>query len=173
MAISKLHLETALNLKMNFELINASPDHRDVIQNLMQFYIYDFTEYLGHDVEADGLFKAYADLDEYWIEGTGKYPYMIKRDGKLAGFILVNEITTDKKYFSIAEFFIMRKYRRSGIGKPAAKQIFDLHKGDWQVHQREINLPAWKFWINVMREYTQDNFTERIENGRRIQNFKS
>jgi len=31
----------------------------------MQFYIYDFSEFVRHDVEEDGLFAAYPLLDEY------------------------------------------------------------------------------------------------------------
>ena len=48
-------------------------------------------------------------------------------------------------YFSIAELFIMKKYTGEGIGKEAARHLFTLHKGDWQVHQRENNIPAQEF----------------------------
>ena len=44
---------------MNFELIYASKDRINVIRNLMHFYNYDFSEYINHDVEEDGLYKAY------------------------------------------------------------------------------------------------------------------
>ena len=76
-------------------------------------------------------------------------------------------------YFSMAEFFIMQKYRREGIGKEAARQLFTLHKGDWQVHQRENNIPAQEFWRKVINKYTDGQFSERLESGRRVQNFRS
>ena len=82
-----------------------------------------------------------------------------------------NESITDS--FSIAEFFILKKYRRTGIGKGVAKQIFDLHKGDWEVYQRENNLPARSFWIKVIDEYTQGQFLQALEHGRAIQNFRN
>jgi hypothetical protein len=51
---------------MSFTLVQASNDHKIVIQNLMQFYIYDFSEYLRYDVEDNGLFAPYPDLNDYW-----------------------------------------------------------------------------------------------------------
>jgi predicted acetyltransferase len=158
---------------MNFELIYAAQDYKDVIKNLMQFYIYDFSEYIHYDVEKDGLFKAYPDLEDYWKERDNKFPYIIKKDDKYVGFVLVKTIKSGKKHFSIAEFFIMKKYRREGIGKAVAEQIFNLHKGLWEVHQRENNKPAQEFWNKVINEYTNGQFSERFENGRRIQNFRS
>ena len=158
---------------MNFELIYASKEHINVIGNLMQFYIYDFSEYINYDVEEDGLYKAYPDLEEYWKEEGYKFPYIIRKGEKYAGFVLVSKNKADKDYFSIAEFFIMKKYRREGIGKAAARQLFTLHKGDWQVHQRENNIPAREFWRKVINEYTDGQFSERLENGRRIQTFRT
>ena len=158
---------------MNVELIYASRDYKDVIKNLMQFYIYDFSEYVDRDIEEDGLFKPYPDLEDYWKEETDKFPYIIKKDNKYAGFVLVKKPESKKRFYSIAEFFVMRKYRREGIGKAVATQIFKLYKGQWEVHQRENNIPAQKFWINVIGEYTNGKFSERFENGRSIQNFKT
>ena len=157
---------------MNHELIYAFKDYKDVIKNLMQFYIYDFSEYVDYDVEEDGLFKPYPNLEEYWREAD-KFPYVIKKDEKYAGFVLVKTMKSEKHYYSIAEFFIMKKYRRTGIGKAAARQIFNLHKGQWEVHQRENNKPAQEFWNKVISEYTNGEFLDRFENGRRIQDFRS
>ena len=158
---------------INFELVLASNDDIDVIKNLMQFYIYDFSEYIGYDVEKQGLYKAYHGLDEYRKEGAGNFPYIMTKDKKNIGFALVRKHHASEKYFSIAEFFIMKKYRRFGIGKAAAIHLFTLYKGDWQVQQRENNIPAQKFWRSVIEEYTNGDFTERMVNGRIVQNFKS
>jgi len=158
---------------MDFELIYASRRYKGVIKNLMQFYIYDFSEYVGCDVEENGLFKAYLKLDDYWKEKNNKFPYIIKKDEKYIGFVLVKRFKSKSNYFSIAEFFVMKRYRRTGIGKAAAKQIFNLHKGQWEVHQRENNKPAQEFWNKVINEYTNGEFSDHVENGRRIQNFRS
>lgn len=131
---------------MNCRLIKASIAHKDVIKNLMQFYMYDFSEYFKLDVEEDGLFTAYKNLDDYWKEAHNRFPYIIIKDEKYVGFVLVRFIeVTERIYFSIAEFFIMRKYRREKIGSSVAKQIFNLHKGEWEVFQKESNKPAQLF----------------------------
>ncbi|MEJ7679877.1 MAG: hypothetical protein WKG06_18870 [Segetibacter sp.] len=88
------------------------------------------------------------------------------------GFVLVRFIeSAERIYFSIAEFFIMKKYRQEGIGKAAAGQIFNMHKGLWEVYQMESNKPAQMFWKKVIDEYTKGQFEERFENGRRNTKF--
>jgi predicted acetyltransferase len=159
---------------MHEELIKASFKQKTVITNLMQFYMYDFSEFVDIEVQEDGLFAAYKYLDEYWKDDTNRFPYIIHKDKKHVGFVLVRFIeSAERKYFSIAEFFVMKKYRRVGIGRTTAHHIFDLHKGDWEVFQKESNKPAQLFWNKIINEYTKGNFTERLEDGRRIQNFIS
>lgn len=159
---------------MNIKLTKASVKYKDVIKNLMQFYMYDFSEYLKTDVEDDGLFTAYNNLEDYWKEENNRFPYIIQKDEKYAGFALVRFIESEQRnYFSVAEFFIMKKYRREGIGKSIATQLFNLHKGQWEVYQKESNKPAQIFWSRVIDEYTKGQFEERLENKRRIQTFEN
>ena len=67
---------------MHFTLLRASNDHKIVMQNLMQFYIYDFSEYVGYDVEDNGLFAAYPNLNDYWEEDNKVFPYLLKTNDK-------------------------------------------------------------------------------------------
>ena len=159
---------------MNAQLIKAPFRDKTIIKNLMQFYMYDFSEYISTDFEEDGLFAAYNNLEDYWKEPDNKFPYVIKKEEKYVGFVLIRLIEAGEcNYFSIAEFFIMRKYRRQGIGKAIAEQVFDLHKGQWEVFQKESNKPAQIFWNKVINEYTKGQFKERFENNKRIQDFKN
>lgn len=83
--------------------------------------------------------------------------------GKLAGFVLVRELessTNDQSLHSIAEFFILRKYRRCGLGQTVANHIFNLFPGRWQVRQEANNLPAQAFWRKVIASYTGGDFAE-------------
>ena len=68
-----------------------------------QFYNYDFSEYINHDVEEDGLYKAYPNLEEYWKEEGYKFPYIIKKGEKYVGFVLFSKNKSDTDCFSIAE----------------------------------------------------------------------
>jgi predicted acetyltransferase len=159
---------------MDLEVTIAPAESKQVIKNLMQFYKYDFSEFIDCNPEEDGLFAAYPDLENYWNEKNNKFPYIIKKDGQYIGFALVSYIESgERNYFSIAEFFIMRKNRRKGVGRDVARYIFNLHKGPWEVYQKESNKPAQLFWNKVIREYSNGQFSERLEQGRLIQDFES
>ena len=157
----------------DIELIYAVKEYKEVIKNLMQFYIYDFSEYVDYDVEENGLFSAYSNIEDYWKETGDKFPYVIKKHGKYVGFILVKAIKSQNEGCSIAEFFVLKKYRGQGIGRAAATHLFGLHKGLWEVHQLENNQPAQQFWMNVISDFTKGQFSDCFENGRRIQHFRS
>ena len=76
----------------------------------MQFYIYDFSKYIDADVEETGRFNDYP-LDKYWTEDN-HFAYLIKVADQYAGFVLIKSVDSEtEKYFTIAEFFIMKKYR--------------------------------------------------------------
>ena len=106
---------------MNIHLIKASAEHHQVIVNLMQFYMYDFSIFTGSDVGQNGLFGNYPYLEEYWKEENQRFPYVIQKEGTYIGFVLVRFISIEgMNYFSIAEFFVMRKYRLKGFGRIVA-----------------------------------------------------
>ena len=158
---------------MNIKLVEASHIHKDVIKNLMQFYVYDFSEFVDVDVEVDGLFAAYKNLDDYWND-ENRFSYVIQKDEIYIGFVLIRYIEEEQRnHFSIAEFFVMKKYRRKRIGKSIATQIFNSHKGKWEVFQKDSNKPAQLFWNTIINAYTKGNFKERLEDGKLIQSFTS
>jgi predicted acetyltransferase len=146
----------------------ADAVERPIIRHLMELYLYDFSEYDQADVGPSGLYE-YPYLDHYWVEPE-RSPFLVRVDGKLAGFILVtqdNYLTVAKDCWVMAEFFIMRKYRRQGIGAFAAWCIFDRFPGAWQVGQIIENEPATAFWRKVIARYTHNDFMEHILNNDR------
>ncbi len=156
---------------MNIQLLKAVEKDKEVLQNLMQLYMYDFTEYTMDDVDASGLYSPYAHLPLYWQQPQHRFPYLAMQDGKYIGFVLVRYVDVQQGYFSMAEFFVMKKYRRQGAGRNIATQVFDLHLGRWQVRQMENNLPAQLFWRKVIDAYTSGWFTEYKDNKRTVQEF--
>ncbi len=150
--------------KMTLEIVQANIEDEPILQRLLELYQYDFSEFNDADVNVHGRY-GYQYLDRYWTE-LGRYAYLIKVSGELAGFALIRNVDTDDGVFhSIAEFFIMRKYRRQGIGSEVALQLFERFPGEWRIYQEVDNLPAQSFWRKVVSEYTQDQFDFVEEDG--------
>ncbi|KKI93500.1 acetyltransferase [Bacillus sp. SA1-12] len=162
---------------MKIQIENASVGQKTVLRRLLEFYKYDFSEYDPEDVNEYGEY-GYKYLDHYWTEPE-RFPFLIKVNEKFAGFALVRKITHEtlhkEYYFSMAEFFIMKKFRKEGIGKHTAFYLFDLFPGNWEVAEIEENVPAQTFWRKVISEYTKDNYKEiqRINWKGPIQIFKT
>ncbi len=154
--------------------INIEPiliEQKSVFVQMMELYMYDFSEFSDDDINEYGYF-GYPRIDDYWNE-EGRYPFFIRVDGKLAGLVLVrsccehNNLTNPH---NIAEFFVMKKYRQRGVGKTVAVMIFDMFPGGWEISQWTKNVPAQKFWRKIVEEYTNgkyDTFTavEKDEKG--------
>ncbi|WP_160496880.1 hypothetical protein [Paenibacillus dendrobii] len=73
----------------------------------------------------------------------------------------VSDGKQDEETKSIAEFFIMRKWRKQGIGREVATRIFDRHKGNWEVKQEKENYNAQKFWETVINQYCNGRYTKK------------
>jgi predicted acetyltransferase len=144
---------------MKIEVTQAAIDDKHLIQRMLEFYQYDFSEFDDADLDSHGTY-GYPWLDHYWSE-KGRCPFIIRVDGKLAGFVLVNQNTyLQTSEWAISEFFIMRKYRKHGVGKVVAFSMFDQFSGKWEVHELESNIPSQLFWRKVISEYTQGQYTE-------------
>jgi predicted acetyltransferase len=152
----------ALPTKMEDTTIDISiapPSEKPIIEQMMQLYRYDMSEFDGSDLDQNGRFS-YDYLDSYWTENS-RTPLIIQVSGKLAGFVLVNQhsYTGDGRY-SIAEFFIMRKYRRKGIGRIVARRVFNQFGPRWEIRQVKENMAAQSFWRRIIEDYTGGLFNE-------------
>ena len=146
---------------MDLYIYPAPIEEKTVFENLMHLYRYDFSEFSGDDVDKQGRFLDHY-LPYYWIE-PNRYPFLVKVDGKYAGFVMVRRFPDEEsgeEIFHIAEFFVLKKYRRRQVGRQMARRIFDRFPGKWRVAQTEENLPAQAFWRKVIADYTGGNFHE-------------
>jgi len=145
---------------VNIEVQQAALEDKTILRHLMELYANDLSEFDQCDVDAHGLF-GYSRLDHYWTE-PGRYPFLVRVEGKLAGLVLVRTLdeSSHSLTHSIAEFFILRKYRHQGIGRIVAQRIFDMFPGQWSVAQMDSNRPAQVFWGKVISEYAQGDLHE-------------
>lgn len=148
-------------------LVEATEKEKATLYNLLEKYLYEFSQWEKTDTDEKGLYN-YEWLDCYFTE-ENRYPYLIKVDGKLAGFVLISdypEVPEETADFCLSEFFIMHKYRRNGYGRSAVFQVLDKHHGKWQLKRHPHNVASVHFWNSVISRYTKGNYrlVERYPN---------
>lgn len=143
----------------------AQPDDAPTIDNLTQLYLHDLSAFGLWPVGDDGRF-AYPYMPRYWSEegkSEGRAPFIFFAEGELAGFALGNShsrLGHTAPVNSVAEFFVLRRWRGQGVGGAAARALFDRIAGPWEVAQLRRNAPARRFWLYVIADYTQQRFAE-------------
>jgi predicted acetyltransferase len=136
------------------EILLAAKEEMPIVANLFELYAYDFSEFHSVEPGADGRF-GYPDLPLYWSE-PGRYPFLIRVGGKLAGFVLVHKTSQrsgDNATWDMAEFFVLRAYRRRGVGREAAHKVWRQFPGPWQVRVMRANQSAHAFWQHAIAEF--------------------
>jgi predicted acetyltransferase len=86
--------------------------------------------------------------------------------GKYAGFALVDpfvRIGTEGQWMD--QFFVLKKYRRRGVGHRMAQSVFAALPGRWEVGQMPQNHAAQAFWRKVIGAYTGGLFKEHEVRG--------
>lgn len=109
---------------MSIELIPASEEQLPLIRNLYQFYAYESSDWEQEDVETDGRFYVHEPhLQRYW-QDEGWSAGLILVDGFISGFLLL-EACEDRALadMEFADLFLLRKYRRQGIGRALLQQM--------------------------------------------------
>jgi predicted acetyltransferase len=137
------------------EVIPAALEQEPVLANLLQLYAHDFSEFYDVEIGADGRF-VYKQLPLYWSE-PGRHPFLVWVEGKLAGFVLVkkgSEISRNENVWDLAEFFVLRAYRRRGIGTRVAHEVWRRFPGLWEVRVLQANVSAQYFWARAISGFT-------------------
>jgi predicted acetyltransferase len=144
-----------------FRLEPASAGDAGLLANLLELYIHDLSDVFPVELGADGRF-GYAKLPLYFSEPARRFPFLLRQAGRVAGFALVTRgspLSDDPDVLDVAEFFVMRRYRRADVGRRAAFALWDHMPGSWIVRVSEGNRPAVPFWSRIVREYS-DRATE-------------
>jgi predicted acetyltransferase len=159
---------TDMAARLDVGLDVALPSDAGVLANLLELYVHDLSEVFPRiELGADGRF-GYDLLPGYWSEPERRFPFLVRCGERLAGFVLVTRgspASDDPDVLDVAEFFILRRYRRSGVGRLAAFLVWDRLPGRWIVRVSEANRGAIPFWAGVVAEYTKGALTEFTREG--------
>jgi predicted acetyltransferase len=149
------------------------PESDVVLRNLLQFYIHDMTEWFEIDTQADGSYSY--DTSAVWKNGGDLY--LAKVGESIAGFALLGsavEWLGDTSAREVREFFVLRKFRRGGVGRRMAALVWNEYPGEWLVRVLELNAPAVQFWRVAIAGHSGGSFQEeaRIVHGRAWRFFR-
>jgi predicted acetyltransferase len=139
-----------------------------MLGNLLELYVHDLSEIFPVELGPDGRF-GYEKLPLYWAEPAVRHAFLIKQGRLVAGFAFATRgspASEDPEDLDVAEFFVLRRYRRSGIGRQAAMALWDSVPGHWVVRVSEANRAGLSFWSEVIRAYTSGDFVESVRTER-------
>jgi len=142
--------------KIHVEAIDRSGE--PILQSLLQLYTHDFSEHWAGtrkgDLNALGRFPDYP-LESYWTD-AGHSALLLRIEDQLAGFALLNRDGHSGRPVdaNIAEFFVVRKYRRGGVGTRFAHGLFKMRSGSWEAAVARKNVGALLFWRRVAQGYS-------------------
>jgi predicted acetyltransferase len=147
---------------MRIELIRATAQHRRLVLQLYELYCHDFSPMTQSDIGDDGYWTG-DDFLTPW-PGDQLQVFLVRVDEQWAGFAWIargsylNPVI--ENHFLMDEFFIMRKYRRQGLGEQVAVRLFNKFEGVWEVGEIPENVEAQQFWRAIIGRYTAGQFQE-------------
>lgn len=95
----------------------------------------------------------YVYYPEYWKE-KGRYPYFIKNEGSVVGFVLVRTVFENQDHFyQVSDFYIKPEFEDLGYGTSAVKLLWSAYPGRWELQVHFQNQRAKFFWVNCIRKF--------------------
>jgi predicted acetyltransferase len=86
---------------------------------------------------------------EAYVREPGREACLVRVDDELAGFTMTRVLETTER--EVVEFFVVRRWRRQGVGQQVAATMLRRHPGRWLVTHDEANAPAARFWPATIR----------------------
>jgi predicted acetyltransferase len=148
---------------MDVQLVEMSERDIPLLDRLAQLYQYDFSEFDPNTTLDDAGRFEWVDWPRFFCEDD-PHVFVVRVDGAVAGFacLCADEAMRDptERVWWMENFFVMRRFRRCGVGARVATMLFDRFPGAWEVAQITPNVAAQSFWRKVISSYTGGNFDE-------------
>lgn len=135
------------------------PESDALLRNLFEHYCHDMSQWFDFDTRADGSYSH--DTAAIWANEYGAYK--AKVGSSIAGFALIGSAVDwlgDASARDVREFFVLRRFRRRGVGQRMAALLWNEHPGKWLVRVLEANAPAVLFWRAAISDYSLGSFRE-------------
>jgi predicted acetyltransferase len=151
----------------SLSISKMGPESDVLLRNLFEHYIHDMAEWFEIDTKPDGSYSY--DTSQVWENGYDAY--LATAGNSIVGFALVGsaiEWLGDVGAHDVHEFFVIRRFRRSGFGRRMATHLWNERPGEWLVRVLESNVHAVRFWRTTISGHVHGSYAEegRIVHGR-------
>jgi predicted acetyltransferase len=154
------------------ELIQTGPEASELIRNLYQYYAYESSDWEQEDVEADGRFYIHDEhLTRYWHDPQWSANLLLV-DGFIAGFLLIEGSELPGiDALELADLFILKRYRRKGIGRAIASQVLCSGEANWLVRFYDQDEVSQAFWRTVLDNLPRPVQTVELDDDPQLVNY--
>lgn len=152
---------------LHIELTKAIPKEKPIVQNLSQFYLYEFSKCTpAIKLEGNiGLYDGLPDLDGYW-DTPNREPFIIRVNRELAGFVLAIKGTFNSPN-QIGEFFVMKKFCGKGVGRQWPEEFLICFPATGSFMKCGIIIMLKRFGVVIVNSYTDGKYQEYYDEHRR------
>jgi predicted acetyltransferase len=126
---------------------------REWLRNVYPLYLHDLSEFdATYQLTSNGIWEP--DYLPYWFEHPFCLHFVAFADGVPVGFAFVGQspfpFMSPSCDFRLCEFFVLRKHRRTGLGRHIALELFSKLHGVWELVVLTRNTAAARFWRVVL-----------------------
>jgi predicted acetyltransferase len=125
---------------------------------MLELYQYDLSEIWAQDADTEARYGY--NLERFKLDE--RFHAHVAMDGaQYAGFALVAPAAVTRNEGSwMEQFFVLKRFRRSGVGRALALHALQSHPGLWEVGQMPLNVAARAFWHKVIAAQTRGDYVE-------------
>ena len=142
-----------------FRIVEVGRECDAVLGNLFEHYLHDMAVWFEFDPKESGAYEY--PTGEIW--DAGYRVFLLYREEIPVGFALVGsgeEFVRQAEVNDVDEFFVLRRYRRQGLGSAFAAALFDRLPGEWLVRVFARNQDGIPFWRSLIAAYTGSRYSE-------------
>jgi predicted acetyltransferase len=137
------------------ELVTAQS--RPVVENLIQLYIHDLSQFRLTRPDTMGRFN-HDERYAVFFSDPDRCAYLFRDESGPVGFGLVRGLSESRRL--MAGFFVVRGVRRLGVGHAAALEMLRRHRGTWEIPFQDENAGAARFWRELATLAAGPNWSE-------------
>jgi predicted acetyltransferase len=143
---------------MSLQLRKAEPHDFAALQQLLELYQYELSDIWHQDADSEAKYGY--NLERHRA-GERFHAHVALLGSQYVGFGLVAPAAVTRQVGHwMEQFFVLKRYRRTGAGSALARHVLSSYPGAWEVGQMPGNHVASAFWRRVIGDLTGTKFVE-------------